>query len=412
MTDSITKNGGGGSVDFRFKILYALGIIFIVAGHRGNGGLILFYDWFPPYAFHLGLFIFCSGYFYKSENEKRPFSYIWKKVKRLIIPLFLWNFVYAALSLLLAKVTNISFSPINAQTLFLYPMFNGHQFVFNLASWFVFPLFCAEVLNLLFRKLLFFVKEDIKLFICFFVYLAIGCGGVILAYNGHREGWFLLLDKVMIFMPFIGMGMLVKRFIEFIDKIPGYLYFGIIFLAQMIINIARKGNPTYTFAWCNDFDSDFMMPFTVGALGILFWLRVAKLLNTFLEGNKVVKAIADNTYSIMMHHMLGFFVFSGIVGLICKALPDNGGFDYTQFTSDVWYLYRPNGSISFALLYMIFAIAFSLFIHWMVGLMKKGGVKLFVSIKEKCRKKKSKDSAENGEEQSADLQETNSVDNA
>ena len=57
-------------INIQFKILYAIGILFIVSGHYFNGGINFFFDWFKPYAFHVGLFVFCSGYFYQKENEE------------------------------------------------------------------------------------------------------------------------------------------------------------------------------------------------------------------------------------------------------------------------------------------------------------------------------------------------------
>ena len=49
-----------------FRILSAIGMILVVAGHLGFnvfdvGGL------FPYYSFHVFIFLFVSGYFYKKE---------------------------------------------------------------------------------------------------------------------------------------------------------------------------------------------------------------------------------------------------------------------------------------------------------------------------------------------------------
>ena len=57
------------NINYTFKLLYALGIILVVAGHCNGGGFSIFYEYFPIYAFHLGLFVFASGYFYNPENE-------------------------------------------------------------------------------------------------------------------------------------------------------------------------------------------------------------------------------------------------------------------------------------------------------------------------------------------------------
>ena len=55
--------------NIQFRILYFIGIILIVANHAGNGSISLAYEWFPAYSFHLGLFIFASGYFFVIMDE-------------------------------------------------------------------------------------------------------------------------------------------------------------------------------------------------------------------------------------------------------------------------------------------------------------------------------------------------------
>mgnify|MGYP006862531833 FL=1 len=52
-----------------FRILSAIGMILVVAGHLGFnvfdvGGL------FPYYSFHVFIFLFVFGYFYKKQSEK------------------------------------------------------------------------------------------------------------------------------------------------------------------------------------------------------------------------------------------------------------------------------------------------------------------------------------------------------
>ena len=71
--------------DYRFKLLYAIGMIIVVAGHcGGDGGFSLMYEFFTPYSFHLALFVFCSGYFYKDTSERTVGKYVLKKVKMYI----------------------------------------------------------------------------------------------------------------------------------------------------------------------------------------------------------------------------------------------------------------------------------------------------------------------------------------
>lgn len=91
----------------QFRILSALGIIFVVAGHLGYdvftvGGL------FPYYSFHVFIFLFVSGYFYKEEAEEDMAGYIWGKCVTLLFPYFLWNLFYGVAAQVLRR-TGLSF---------------------------------------------------------------------------------------------------------------------------------------------------------------------------------------------------------------------------------------------------------------------------------------------------------------
>ena len=62
------------------RVLGALGIIFIVAGHI-EFGLFTIKGIFPYYSFHVYIFLFIAGYFYERSAEEAPFKYVLKKAK-------------------------------------------------------------------------------------------------------------------------------------------------------------------------------------------------------------------------------------------------------------------------------------------------------------------------------------------
>ena len=65
-------------IDYRFKILYAVAILMVVAGHCDGGGISLdFAQWFPYEGIHLALFTFCSGYFFKDAASYPDTSNVW-----------------------------------------------------------------------------------------------------------------------------------------------------------------------------------------------------------------------------------------------------------------------------------------------------------------------------------------------
>ena len=59
----------------QMRILSAIGIILVAAGHLGYdlfdiGGL------FPYYSFHVFIFLFVSGYFYRTQAQERIGRYL------------------------------------------------------------------------------------------------------------------------------------------------------------------------------------------------------------------------------------------------------------------------------------------------------------------------------------------------
>ena len=115
------RENNGGEVNLQFKLLYAIGIVIIVAGHCYHGGISLAYEWFPTYSFNLALLVFISGYFYKPVHEEHFLKYIGKRAKRLVILAYLWNIVYGLFVLLMSNFGYTIGGKINPYNLFLMP---------------------------------------------------------------------------------------------------------------------------------------------------------------------------------------------------------------------------------------------------------------------------------------------------
>ena len=347
--------------NYIFVFLYAIGSIFIVAGHCTNGGINLAFDLFPVYAFHLGLFMFCSGYFYKSKNENELGKYTWKKFKRLIIPMFIWNIVYG----LFVQLTRLKGFTIGGDftlyNLFIQPLKNGHQFGYNMCLWFVPELFLIEIITVGIRKIIskFVNINEYLFFICYFL---LGILGIYLSNIGLNKDWNLLIVRILFFFPFFGLGILYNRKLEKIDKLNNIAYFSIIIGVQLIIIFFEGKALTFTPSWCNDFTSNLVLPYLVGYLGILFWLRIAKILEPITMNSKSINCISNNAYSIMVHQFLGFFILKCIYGSLSKITPLFSTFSFISFKSNIWYYYYPKDSI-FLILYLVFGLIIPILIN-------------------------------------------------
>jgi len=344
-------------MNYTFKILYAIGMIMIVAGHCGNGGIDLLYDWFPPYAVHLGLFMFSSGYFYKDKAEEAKRSFVWKKVKSLLIPLYLWNFVYGVIVLVLSKFGfTIGAAQMNFDTLFVAPIMHGHQFAYNMGGWFVIPLFMVQVYNLFLRYVWKRIFKNLNEYIYFGLNLLIGIAGVGLAIKGYNTGWWLVLVRAMYFVPFYSLGILYNRKLEKLDKVSNTKYLVAVFLMQFVIICKFGTSVWYVPSWCNNFYNGPVMPYIAGFLGIAFWLRIAKILEPLIGKHKWVHAIADNTYTIMINQFLGFMMVKTIFAFANKFIGIFSAFDWNLYKTDIWYYYLIKGAPQTHVIYLVAGI--------------------------------------------------------
>ena len=341
-----------GKTDYRFKFLYALGMYIVVLAHANFEGPSLFFDWFPSCAFTIPLFVFCSGYFYRDKNEQNIPAYIARKAKTLLVPLYLWNFFYALVVLVTRRFGfTIGLMP-SFSTLFIMPLNEGSQFEFNMAAWFVAPLFMTEVCNVLLRRL--FSPSGSRRRECamFIGYLLLGMLGVWLSNLHIRSNWMVALVRLLYFLPFFGLGIFYRRVLEAYDRLSDIPYFALCFFAQYLLVVICGHFPIYTFSRLDNLTDGLLTPFIAGAVGIAFWLRVARLVEPTLARDKWVNAVADNTFSIMENHILAFMLVKGGFALLKAVTPFCQSFDTALFKSDITYFYAPGGRV-----FMIFYLA-------------------------------------------------------
>lgn len=264
-----------------------------------------FAQWFPYEGIHLALFTFCSGYFFKDAALKRPGRYVCKKLRTLILPMYGYTIAYGLLVRLLHRWGFQIGGKFNLHNILISPLNDGHQFVLNMAGWYIVPLFMVEILNCMIRA--FFKRKgwQIPEWIFFAGAVLIGMGGNFLAIMEYRTSWWLTVVRILYFAPFYAMGIFYKKILEkYVDRIPSVVYFAIVFAAKLMIFLHYKTRLAYTPAWCNDFNQGPVMPIIIGFLGIALWMRIATIMEPVLGRKKWINLLADNTFSIMENQFL------------------------------------------------------------------------------------------------------------
>lgn len=343
--------------NIQFTIFQTIAIFLVLFGHKGEWLLPEVYHYWPLYSYHLPLFIFISGYFFRPQSIENVGAFCWKKCKTLLFPYFGWNLFYGLVMWGLTAWSDFNFYGnsdfyqlfdishdypngfhLTWYNFFFQPWLNGHQYWFNLASWFVLTLFITQIIYVLIRKLC----QRITImtegrFMLFF--LAIGVVAVYLSSYGFGNTYVLPLLKMMFFLPFYHFGYWYKAELEDRDTLPNGKYFFLLGAIQILIsanftNLAFGAFAMYFPEKCS------LLPFITSTIGILFWLRVSKLLVPMLGKCRAVLCIGENTWSIMMHHLTCFFLLNLILWCVSPGNIDKQAFHtdfmYTSPLIPVW----------------------------------------------------------------------------
>lgn len=333
-----------------FLLLSVLGIVFVVYGHCGGVNIFL-NNIFPWYSFHMPLFAFISGYFFK---DRKIFDFLKIKLKKLIIPYFAWNIVYGIIVNILKHFHIINYGKeFSLYNIFIAPFYsNSNQFVFNVAAWFVISIFFVQVIYFFINKLMKKIKIDTG--------LSVMVGSIIIAYfemklveKGYNYGIWYLITRICFLMPFYAIGQVYKKYEKY-DIKNNIIYFTLVIIVQVLL-LQRYNLNLLTFNY------NFFV-YLIGSLtGILFWLRISKIFSKYINESKIINYIGNNTYTIMMHHVFIYFLLNTIILVINKTLGRFGKFDYNTYQNSVWFFYNKKNA-AMQLVYGIMGISIPLLI--------------------------------------------------
>lgn len=383
------RTAGGERTEYNitFGILSGLAIVMVVAGHLGYN-LLTVGDLFPYYSFHVPLFMFISGYFYRESEQVHPIAYIGKKVRRLLIPYFIWNFIYGLLAWLLRANGFAMGEEIGLRTLFLAPFMHGYQFIYNYAAWFVPVLFMIEMMNLLMRlagsrafEIVSCIRgghgnekqaqESRREWLYLAGSLAVGMIVVYLAIGGHVWGNYKAPGRILFLYPCFQMGQFYKKNLEKQDTASHLPYFTAVLSVQVVLHILCNGL-AFSSVWCTGFANGPLIPYVTIVTGIAFWLRIARILSSLAGTGKAVRWFGQHTYTVMMHHVMIFMLIKMLLAGIAAGTGLLGDFDLEQFYTNIDYVYLVNGAEHFKMVYLAAGVGVPLGLRYLVERLSRG----------------------------------------
>jgi len=172
------------SENMTFRALYLIAIVLVVDGHTTLDDMFSMGDLFRYYSFHLLLFAFGAGYFFTSRGS--ILSDLAVRTKRLLVPLYIWNAVYGVGAALLRRFGGFEIGEsLSLYTLLIAPITDGEHFVWNLGSWFLFPLFLSQTIYSLIRRCAKIWKDNE--WITFALCLSLGCAAAQICHMNRQD---------------------------------------------------------------------------------------------------------------------------------------------------------------------------------------------------------------------------------
>ena len=338
-------------------IVKAIGIISIVIGHSAWRVTKLNIEIGPfVYMYHLMIFIFTAGYLFsieKIKNEEDIYKYIGKRLCKMVVLYFLYNFIFVLLHNILIKINIIS-GELYDKSDIVTNCLNGLFFRTNEkmlgAFWFVPMLLITEFLFVVSINTINKFNKKKYMYIVFPVIFAII--GTILCEKNIDLAYRMQISILAV--PFMYMGIIIKKYWNKIEK---YIFsFGWIISAIILIMIIKLKIGHIELSKNQIINPVIFYPISI--IGIYFCLSLAKMFEKIKYIKTFMGYIGKNSFHIMALHFLSIKIVDIIYSKINNINDINkiSQFPYS-YSKDLWILYIVVGTcLPILLIYLINSI--------------------------------------------------------
>ena len=352
-------------VDERMLLMRAVAAIAVCVGHVSSLELSGPFGLFPPYSYQIAAFVFISGYFYNRSAESDLRGFLARKARRLLVPLVAINAAYGVLGSVLEAVGGFSCGEaLSVRSLLVDPIVLGTTFPLVPAMWFLGTFFFCEMAYVLvcipLRRLLGNFTDG-AVFVTSLV-----VGGLVVV-RGGADGMPLGLElsvcRVLFFLPWFSAGRLYRTTLERHDTLPNCLVVLTCVVGQLLVTVLAREPVVYNSAWCRFYHGP-VLTYVTTFLSLAFVLRLSRICAPLLGQMPVLRAIGENSFSVMCHHQMGFLATSLCLAGAHYLFGVFRSFDIAALrAAPIGYFVFPGGLSKGAVLYVIGGIGFSLIVH-------------------------------------------------
>ena len=280
-----------------YSIMKGIAIIAVVMGHCSISCIEGFVN-----QFHLAVFYFLAGYFFKSDYVNSPWLFIKKRINRLYFPFIQYGTVFLLLHNIFCRlglydISSIySLSDFARKELFMLLRFSSNE-LFMGAMWFLGSLFFVSVSFLLLCKLSsYFKKGDWVLLVEVIACLLLGRYAISLGLPNPYS-----IYNTLMIVPIFYLGYVFKRyqiFESYINLQTTFICLGILlilYISGISIRLQPQSLP----------GNNLLLYLVISIMGVVMVYGISIL----LQKNKVGKLVAlcgDLSFEIMALHFICF----------------------------------------------------------------------------------------------------------
>lgn len=290
--------------DKHVDVMLFWGILFVVMGHNYQ------LDWFffPAYTFHMAFFFFISGYLFSiKETIKEKISFIFKKIRRQLIPYFLINLIVGIITFFLAKQEIMIGGGLSIKNLFVEPFISGHQYYLDVPLWFLLNLFLVNVIAQLINW-----RSTRKAKIIIFLIILPIC--LYLVYKGldNYKDIRLTIVRTGFALLFFEIGILMKEFKNQALKVLKNPATIAIMWAAVVLLRNFFGKIDYVIMLGSVQNKFFIIPVITTFLIVCISYVICYYLSEVLNDKSWIIKIGQKTFYIMALHLSIFFIINFI----------------------------------------------------------------------------------------------------
>jgi len=338
------------------SVMKGLAITMIVIFHSGcPSWLFTFFS-----LFHLSIFYFSMGYFFKVDYLKNPLDFIKRKFHGLYLTFVKWQIAFILLHNFLANVyvyeSKYSLYEIARRCFVAFKLVPSELML--MSFWYIISAIMCVILYFIIRYVIYIFKPKREVLLLSLLVVCVFIFGIFLLESGFRTEYYVESSFVLVYILFVG-----EMWHRFEDKIKVNAFIALCCLALLIGFSCVRGLSFVSHDFWNYWQ---YLIVTIAGVYLVYYVSKQICKNDMLKNLFVI--LGNNSLYILALHLTAFKLVSFAKVLIYDDLTMRNMYDFTVILK--------HNDIFWCSAYIIVGITVPLVIMYFIGIIKRNALQL------------------------------------